>query len=79
MDISAIALGGLQQAQASLERVSRKIASGEDPVDTASLSTEVVALLSAKNQFAANIKVMQAANEMEMSSLALVSKGKPSS
>jgi hypothetical protein len=56
-DVSSIALQGLEQASAQLDAAATQIASaGTDgsPVDTVSLSEEMVALMSAKTAFAAN-------------------------
>jgi hypothetical protein len=70
MDISAIALQGLDQAQAQLETA----ASGLDnlaaspngvPTDTVALSEEAVALMSAKIDFAANLSVLHTANQID--------------
>jgi hypothetical protein len=71
MDISAIALQGLQQAQVQLESsavrlASTGVASPEGmPVDTVSLSEAAVSLLAAKNSFSANIGVLKIANELQ--------------
>jgi hypothetical protein len=71
MDISAIALQGLAQAQmqveASAARLIAATAPGPEgtPVDTVSLSETAVALLGAKNQFSASIEVLKTANEMQ--------------
>ena len=65
MDVTAIALSGLQAAQQSLGTASRRLASPEQPGDLVDLSNEMVALLAAKNQFAANAKVIQTAGEMQ--------------
>jgi hypothetical protein len=71
MDLSAIALQGLQQADVQLNAAATKIASfgasspdgaGRDSVD---LSAEVVALMSARNQTAANLVNLHAASEMQ--------------
>jgi hypothetical protein len=72
MNISAIALGGLQQAQAELERVSKQTAQQAapasdpgQPVDAISLSNEAVALMIAKTQFEVNINDINAAYRAE--------------
>ena len=69
MDISAIALQGLNQAQAQLEHAALRIAqfgaaSGSN-LDVVDLSTEMVALQSAKDNVAINIKVLQTAEEVQ--------------
>lgn len=78
MEISAIALQGLNQAQAQVEQAGGRLASigassGEgSPVDTADLSEAAVSLLSAKNAFATNIKLLKVANEMESQAISLL-------
>ena len=77
MDVSSIALQGLQQAQLQVDTSARRLASaGSSPdgadVDTASLSPEAVALLSAKSQFAANINVLKIADNMQKSLINLL-------
>jgi len=71
MDPSAIALQGLQQADAQLNTAATRIASAgaTSPnganLDTVDLSAEVVALMSAKNQFSANLVTIKTADEMQ--------------
>jgi len=71
MDISAIALQGLQQAEAQLDQAATSIASfgAASPegagLDTVDLSAEVVALLSARTQSAANLSTLKTADEMQ--------------
>jgi flagellar hook protein FlgE len=70
MNISAIALGGLKQAQVQLESAASTLAgeagspslSSSDSVD---LSAGIVALMSAKNDFAVNISVMKTADQIQ--------------
>jgi hypothetical protein len=71
MQISAIALQGLNQAQAQVEHAGRQLASigsntgdGAD-VDTADLSTAAVSLLSGKDAFATNIQLLKVADKMQ--------------
>ncbi len=78
MDISAIALRGLDAAQADLDQAAGSIARatvpGSDaaPADTVDLSTAIVGLLTARQEFAANIKVLKTADEMERHALDLL-------
>jgi flagellar hook protein FlgE len=77
MDVSAIALQGLQQAQTQLENTAQRLsAAGSSadgtPVDTADLSQAAVALLTAKNQFNANINVLKVADQMQKSVINLL-------
>jgi hypothetical protein len=78
MDISAIALQGLQQADAQLEKAATRIASaGTDSTDGASLdvvdlTVEMVALLSSKNAFSANLSSLKAADDVQKTALDLL-------
>lgn len=75
MDVSSIALQGLEQASAQVEAVAARIASagsfsdGAAPTDTVSLSEEMVALMSAKTAFAANVEVFKTAEQTQQSVL----------
>jgi len=77
MDISAIALQGLEQAQVQLEAAATAIAGGGasssgQGADTVDLSTAVVALLTAKNQFALDIGVLKVADQTQKSLIDVV-------
>jgi hypothetical protein len=78
MEISAIALQGLNQAQTQVEQAGQRLASvgsntgDAPPVDTATLSEAAVSLLSAKNAFATDIKVLKVANEMQSQAIDLI-------
>jgi hypothetical protein len=71
MDISAIALQGLQQADSQLESAAAKIASfgasssDGGGVDVVDLSAAVIALLTAKNQALVNIGTLKTAAEIQ--------------
>ena len=71
MEISQIALQGLEQAQSTFDQAAGRLASlGADspetvPVDSVDLSQEVVALLSAKNAVSANLSVLKVATQMQ--------------
>jgi len=73
MDVSSIALQGLQQADTQLEAAAAQIASvGANSsdgatVDVVDLSAEMVALMSAQNLFDANLATLKTANEMQRS------------
>jgi flagellar hook protein FlgE len=71
MDVTAIALSGLEAAQQTLETTSRRIASPQQPGDVVDLSTDMVALIEANRQFAANAKVIQTAEQMQKHTLDL--------
>jgi flagellar basal body rod protein FlgG len=66
-------LQGLSQASASLDRAATRIASiGTPQGDSVDLSAEMVALIQAKNNFAANAKVTQTLDEVTKSLLDLI-------
>jgi hypothetical protein len=71
VDISAIALQGLETSQAQFDQAAGRLASLGSPspeaasVDTVDLSAQTISLLSAKNAFEMNISVMKVANEMQ--------------
>ncbi len=68
MGISAIALGGLNQAQTKFENAARRVAAGGSG-DTVELSSDAVAMISAKNDFAADIAALKVADNMQRSVL----------
>jgi flagellar hook protein FlgE len=78
MDVTTIALQGLHQADARLESAGSKIASfgasspGGANQDTVDLSAAVVALLSAKNLYSANLSSVKTADEMLKTSIDLI-------
>ena len=78
MEISALALHCLDQAQAKLEMASAMLASEgtlspeDTPVDIVDLSVELVSLPSARNDFATDIKMLQAANNMQQQAIDLL-------
>ena len=74
MDASSIALQGLEQASAQVDAIASLIASAGSPdspvpVDTVSLSEEMVALMSAKTAFAANVDVLKTAEQAQQNVL----------
>ena len=78
MNISAIALQGLKQANDQLNSAANEIASpgAISPTgtnsDTVDLSAAVAALLSAKNNFEANLGTMKVADEVQQSTIDLI-------
>lgn len=67
VEISAIALSGLDRAQASLDQTATRLArlaGPETPGDTADLSSAMVDMLAAKDEFAVNIKMLKVADQM---------------
>jgi hypothetical protein len=78
MDLSAIALAGLQQAAAQLEKAATRIASfgaaspDQTNLDTVDLSAEMVALMAAKNQSSINLNLLKTAAEIQQNSIDLM-------
>ena len=67
MEITAIALSGMDAAQERFERVAERTARpAEDSVD---LSAEAVKMMEARNAFQANARVAQTGDEMERTAL----------
>ena len=71
MNVSAIALQGLDQASAQLETAAARIASAGatspdgSNLDVVDLSVEMVALMSAQTLFSANLATLKTADQME--------------
>lgn len=71
MELTAIALQGLEAAQGQLERSAERLSRAGEmspdgaPVDPVDLSGEAVALLSARNNFETNARVLETADEMQ--------------
>lgn len=78
MDVSAIALQGLDLAQTQLERAATRLASAGTlspdaaNVDSVDLSAEMVGLLAAKNQFSVNLKTLKIAGEIQQNLIDLM-------
>jgi flagellar basal body rod protein FlgG len=66
-------LQGMSLASASLDRAATRIASLGTPAgDSVDLSAEMVALIQAKNNFGANVRVAQTMDEVTQSLLNLI-------
>ena len=60
------ALGGMQNAQVKLEKAAERIAGvSATSSDSVDLSTEMVGLLAARDQFQVNVRVFQTAEDMQ--------------
>ncbi len=60
------ALSGMRNAQSTLEKTAERIAGAPSPAaDSVDLSTEMVGMLAAGNQFQANTRVFQAGDQMQ--------------
>ena len=79
MDVSSIALQGVERAQVQVNNSASRLASiGADApagvgLDTVDLSQEAVGLVTAKNQFSANIHVLKVADDMQQRAINLPS------
>jgi flagellin-like hook-associated protein FlgL len=76
MDISAIALQGLDQASSQLDAASSSLvqasansASAKGNIDTVDLATQVVALTSAQVQFQLNLSALKTADQIQQNIL----------
>jgi len=65
MSIAGPALGGMRDAQSRLEKAAEKIAATSQSPDGNDSATDMVELLGAGHQFAANARVIQTADEMQ--------------
>ena len=77
MDISAIALQGLEQAQVQLQTAATRLAgaglsSDGFNLDSVDLSAGIVALMSAKNNFSVNASVLKTADEIQKTAINLM-------
>lgn len=72
MDVMSAALGGMRDAQTKFEKAADRIASAPAAAatpDSVDLSTEAVGLLTARNQYQMNAKVVHVADQMQKSTL----------
>jgi len=74
VEISAIALGGMHEAESRLEGAANRLARLADPAaaDTVELSAEMVALMEARNAFAVNARVAATGDEVQKSVIDLL-------
>jgi len=78
VDISNVALDGLHRAEVKLEKAATRIASfgadssGGAKTDTVDLSAEMVAVMSARSEFSANLKSLETAGEEQKSLIDLM-------
>jgi hypothetical protein len=77
VDISAIALQGLEQAQVQLQTAATRLASAglsSDGynLDSVDLSAGIVALMSAKNNFSVNASLLKTADEIQKTAINLM-------
>ncbi len=70
MNVTSIALTGVNNTQAAFESAAKKLSGTTG--DVVDLSTAAVGLIQAKNSFEANIDVLKKADEIEKSTLSLL-------
>jgi flagellar hook-associated protein FlgK len=77
MNVMSAALSGMQQAQSNLDKTAQRIAhaginqagANQAPGDTVDLSTEMVNLMAARQQFSTSARVAHVGDEMQKSLL----------
>ena len=75
MQITAIALEGMERAQARVDLAAARLSKVADPEanqDLVDLSQDTVALMAARNDFSLQTKVMRTAQEMEGGLLSVI-------
>lgn len=73
VEISSIALSGVEAASASFEKAAAKVASAASPAaDSVDLSAAAVQMLNSRNDFTANLQTLHVANEMERQAIDLL-------
>ena len=78
MDLSSIALQGLEQAQTLAEAAGAKLSSvgapsaGGASLDTVAPSTDMIALMTAQNDTAINVSLLKTAEEAQKSVVDLI-------
>jgi flagellar hook protein FlgE len=66
MNVLGAALGGMQDAQSRFEKAAEKIAGAPiQPSDSVDLSTDMVEMLAARNQYLSNARVVQTGDDMQ--------------
>ena len=73
MDVMSVALGGMRNTQSTLEKSAERIAAvSPETSDSVDLSSQMVAMLAARNQFQSNARVIQTADDMQKKLLHLL-------
>jgi flagellar basal body rod protein FlgG len=66
MNVLGAALGGMQDAQSKFEKAADRIAGAStQPTDSVDLSTDMVEMLAARNQYQSNARVIQTSDDMQ--------------
>ena len=72
MNVSSVALGGLHQAEAGVQKAANAVARATGSEDAVSLSDTAVSLIENRNAFAANIQTLKVADEMEKEAISVI-------
>jgi hypothetical protein len=72
MQIFGTALAGLQSAEIRLDQTAARLARVADPSDTGDLATDMVDLMLAKQEHAANCQSIKVADEMWQHTIDLI-------
>jgi len=66
MNVLSAALGGMQNAQGRFEKAAEGTAgTSTQPTDSVDLSTDMVEMLAARNQYLSNARVIQTGDDMQ--------------
>jgi len=66
MTVPGAALAGMQNAQGKFAKAAERIAGGSTyPTDSVDLSTDMVEMLAARNQYLSNARVVQTGDDMQ--------------
>jgi flagellar hook protein FlgE len=73
MDMMSVALSGMQNAQNTLQKATERIAAvSPESSDSVDLSSKMVAMLAARNQFQTDARVVKTADDMQKKVLNLL-------
>jgi flagellar hook-associated protein FlgK len=67
MDVSSIALGGLGVAEGAVQNTATRLTAAGDPAARVGIAGEMVNLMQARGDYAANLKVLETGQEMQKS------------
>ena len=70
--VAISSLQGMQKASSQLDTAAAKIAQWPDTQDTVDLSTEMVAMMNARDNFMANVEAAKTGDELQRALLNLV-------
>lgn len=71
MNITSVALNGLHQAEAGIQKTASAIASAAGTEDAVSLSDAAVSLIENRNAFAGDIQTLKVADDLEREAIDL--------